>query len=358
MESIMNNFDIDKPLPSVIAIKCVENHLYRIGLSLFSFGSLKRNRFHNPFLISFIICVQMLRAIIVIFMKEDKYRLLLIGDFAYFLNCRNFINSVTIMWCSLALCSQLLHYWKYYKDESPLYLKPLEMICGLVSPKSIGLINREHINQLLKNSKLMFKVSKCITFGTSFFCFYFSVIPLVINSSPPLYCIEFLWSLLFTVYCYHSININLSQMTYFYIICLYLKFKLRNANNSIIKSFEGKFKMTNYKMKNILKSLDSIFSEINIHNNDFWSKYLMIVLMLVIIAIDLVLFESLFGKMSLFFRIMLFYSSTVLFLALILLINIASSVSFEAKKSYKLLNKLFITIGNSKQIWIRMKIKA
>jgi hypothetical protein len=35
----MNDFDVDKHLLSVIAIKCAENHLYRIGLSLFSFVS-------------------------------------------------------------------------------------------------------------------------------------------------------------------------------------------------------------------------------------------------------------------------------------------------------------------------------
>ncbi len=60
MESIMNNLDIDKPLPSVIAIKCAENHLYRIGLPLFSSGSQTRNRFHNPFLILFIFLVTIL----------------------------------------------------------------------------------------------------------------------------------------------------------------------------------------------------------------------------------------------------------------------------------------------------------
>jgi hypothetical protein len=147
-------------------------------------------------------------------------------------------------------------------------------------------------------------------------------------------------------------------MTYFYIICLYLKLKLRNANNNIKKSFERKYKMTNNKMKNILKSLDSTISEINIHNNDFWSKYLMIVLMVVIIVFDVVLFESLFGKMNLFFKIILFYVSITLFFLLIILINTASSVSFEAKKSYKMLNKLFINIGNNKQIRIRMRIKV
>jgi hypothetical protein len=358
MDLIMNDFDVDKPLPPIIAIKYAENHLYNIGFSLFSFGSQTRNRFHNPFFISFIICVQILKSITAIFMKEDKYRLLLIGDFTYFINGRYFMNSTTILWGLLVLFSQSLHYWKYYKNESPSYLKPFEMICGLVSPKSIGLIDREVINQLLNKSKLMFQFSKFLTFGASFICFCLSGIPLIINSTPSLYWIEFLWTLFLTVFGYHSFNINLSQMTYFYIICLYLKLKLRNANNCITKTFDRKYKMTNHKMKNILISLDSIISEINTHNNDLWSKYLMIVLILVIITLDLVLFESIFGKMSLFFKIILFYASIVLFLLLIILINTASSVSFEAKKTYKILNKLFITIGNNKQISIRMRIKV
>jgi hypothetical protein len=37
MHSIINDLDVDKPLPSVIAIKSAENHLYSIELSLFSF---------------------------------------------------------------------------------------------------------------------------------------------------------------------------------------------------------------------------------------------------------------------------------------------------------------------------------
>jgi hypothetical protein len=37
MDSIVNDWDFDKSLPSVIGIKSAENYLYRIGLSLFSF---------------------------------------------------------------------------------------------------------------------------------------------------------------------------------------------------------------------------------------------------------------------------------------------------------------------------------
>jgi hypothetical protein len=75
-----------------------------------------------------------------------------------------------------------------------------------------------------------------------------------------------------------------------------------------------------------------------------------------IISLDLTLFESIFGEMSLFFKIIVFYGSTNFSLLLVVLINTASSVSFEANKSYKLLNKLFIT--KNKQLSIRMRIKV
>jgi hypothetical protein len=64
------------------------------------------------------------------------------------------------------------------------------MICGLVSPKSIGLINGEHINQLLNKSKIIYKVLNFVTIGTTFTGFCISGIPLIINSSFSLFLIE------------------------------------------------------------------------------------------------------------------------------------------------------------------------
>ncbi len=145
-------------------------------------------------------------------------------------------------------------------------------------------------------------------------------------------------------------------MTYFYVICLYLKLKLRNANNSIRNSFKKKYKISNHRMKNILISLDFIISKINTYNNDLWSKYLMIVLMLIIIVFDILLLQLIFGKFSFLFKMIFFYVSCLVFLFLIILITTSSSVSFETNKSYKLLNKLFITYN--KQISIHMKIKV
>ncbi len=90
----------------------------------------------------------------------------------------------------LVLFSQILHYWKYYKNEIPSYLKPLEMIFGLVSSKSIGLLDREDINELLKNYKIIIQVSKFVSFVASFSAFCKLVIPSIINSLVELYLIE------------------------------------------------------------------------------------------------------------------------------------------------------------------------
>jgi hypothetical protein len=233
------------------------------------------------------------------------------------------------------------------------------MISGLVSPKSIGFTNREDINQLLKKFNLMFKFSKLMIIRLGFAGFRVSLMPFIINSTFPLIFFEIFWALFYGSYVYFTSNITLSQMTYFFIICLYLKLKLRNANNNIRKYFEKKYKMTYHKMKNILISLDSIVSEINTYNNDLWSKYLMIVLILVILVVDLVFFEVFFKKkkkMNFFFKMILFYCSSTAFLILIIVINTASSASFEANKSYKQLNKLF-TVDN-KQLSIRIRIKV
>jgi hypothetical protein len=110
------------------------------------------------------------------------------------------MNASIILFAFLALSSQMLHYWKYYKKESPSYLKPFEMISGLVSPKSIGLINREHINQLLNKSKLMFNFSRIMIIGMTFGCFCISFVPLIINSSFEFILVEIFWTLLYTTH--------------------------------------------------------------------------------------------------------------------------------------------------------------
>jgi hypothetical protein len=138
----MIDFDEDKPLLSLIVIKYAENHLFRFRFSVFSFGSQIRKRFNNPLFILFIICVQILKSITAIIIKEDKHRLLLIGDFNHFLNARYFMNLAKIPGVVWLYCHK---------------------------------------------SKIMFEFSRNPIIGICFTCFFFSRIPLIINSSFELY---------------------------------------------------------------------------------------------------------------------------------------------------------------------------
>jgi hypothetical protein len=88
---------------------------------------------------------------------------------------------------------------------------------------------------LLKKSKLVFEISTKIIIGISFVDLCLSFIWFYINSSFSLYSIHIFWSLLLSAFGYFT-NITSSQITYFYIVCLCLKLKLRNVNNSITKT--------------------------------------------------------------------------------------------------------------------------
>jgi hypothetical protein len=89
---------------------------------------------------------------------------------------------------------------------------------------------------LLNKSKLMFEISTKIMIGMSFVDLCLSLIWFRINCSFSLYSIHIFWSLLLWAFGYFTTNITFSQMTYLYIICLYLKLKLTNSNNSIKKT--------------------------------------------------------------------------------------------------------------------------
>jgi hypothetical protein len=89
---------------------------------------------------------------------------------------------------------------------------------------------------LINKSKLTFEISTKIIKGMSFAELCLSLIWFRIKCSFSLYSIHVFWSLLLSFFGYFTTNITFSQMTYFFIICLYLKLKLINANNSITKT--------------------------------------------------------------------------------------------------------------------------
>jgi hypothetical protein len=118
-------------------------------------------------------------------MTEDNERIsIIIGDFSHFLGLRIHINLTSCLFFLLALTSQLIYFYNYMKGIKPTYFKVFEMMSGLISPKSIGLTNKEEIYKMLKVYKILFKICELNarilvpTIG-----FLLSIIPYAMNCS-------------------------------------------------------------------------------------------------------------------------------------------------------------------------------
>jgi hypothetical protein len=67
---------------------------------------------------------------------------------AHSLNAKIHYNISGILITILVLFSQMIHYYNYKKGIKSLCFKPFEMISGLVSPKSVGLVEKRRFSKL------------------------------------------------------------------------------------------------------------------------------------------------------------------------------------------------------------------
>ncbi len=149
-------------------------------------------------------------------------------------------------------------------------------------------------------------------------------------------------SLLFACGAHHVLTIIVWQVVYFYFICRYIRIKLKNSNELISQTLKKSQKTSLLSIERVINSLDSIYVEIDDYNSNFWSKYLLIIWLIFGSYIVTCLFCLLFVK-DLISKLIMGYTFFVSVLNFLFVINTASSVNYEAKKSYKLLNSFMAT---------------
>ena len=178
MDSKKKKINVNRVLPLHLVNKSAGSDLYRIGLSLFPFGSQKRKRIYNPYIIFSINVMFILRSILLLSLNDDNYNnYLYMGDYAFFLDkeLSIYLNCVILFVLFFLIVSHLMHFWYYKKDIKPSYLKPFEMMSGLVSPKSIGLTDTDVVYRLIKTSKTLLIILKIsvIIINLKNICHYF-----------------------------------------------------------------------------------------------------------------------------------------------------------------------------------------
>ena len=157
----MESIDVNKKLPQNLIIKSAENKLLSIGLIFRNNvnGNEFRSILYNPIFIFSIMSIGMTKMMVSLLLPEDhEYIFKIIGDWIYLLGIRIYGNTAGVLYISLAIISQIIYYYNYKNDIKPTFLKVFQMMSGLVSPKSIGLTNKEQIYKILKLSKILFNL--------------------------------------------------------------------------------------------------------------------------------------------------------------------------------------------------------
>jgi hypothetical protein len=341
-ENMVENFDPSELLPPEVLVTSAGSHLYRIGLSHFPYGWKRRKKFHNPLLIALLNVIFVAKCVTSLLISEENPELFIIlFDFSYFVNSRIHVNICVSFVAILTLVSQLLHYINYKKNIKPSYLKPFDMISGLVSPKSIGLTNKVKIYKLLKISKQLFFICDITDKLVPILFLTICILPMIkVCSLKQLVLYIIPMNMIFIFSAYIAFSIILYQMVYFYLICYYITIKTNECNNKIRNYLKNGIALNNKRAKNLITELNSIYSEIEDYNQNYWSKYLFWVWILFATIINMFIYLSIFSRVNFILRFVYIYGSIVVIITLILIINSASSVYLEVNKSYQLIYSL------------------
>jgi len=212
-------FNPSEPLPPELLVTSAGSHLYRIGLSHFPFGWKRRKKIHYPLLIALLNAIILVKSITSLLLTEENPELfILLFDFSFFLNARIHYNICVTVIMILTLISQILHYVDYKKGLKPSYLKPFEMMLGLVSSQSIGLTNKVKIYKLVKLSKQLFLFCDFICEKVvPIFSLMTSTLPMIkVCSLKQMVFYIIPMNIVYAFGCYTSYNIILYQMVYFF----------------------------------------------------------------------------------------------------------------------------------------------
>ena len=151
---------------------------------------------------------------------------------------------------------------------------------------------------------------------------------------------------------YHSFHLLLLHLIYFYIICYYLRIKIRALNDSLERRRNAFIILFNY---------HKLYKEIQDYNENFWSMFLLCIWLLLGALFIVTIFMSIFVSFNFIVKLIIIYGCSLYGLIFFFIIFTASSVQFEVKKSYKLLNKLYLNILfnelNNRIIHLKIKVR-
>ena len=365
MANIMD-FNPSKPLPEELRYESADKHLYRIGLCLTKDEELLRRRkwFNQPFVVFTAFIMFLTERLITTFIENNHNLYVIFGDWPRLLGFGGlYVGAVYILITLLAIGWQLIYLYNYSTGVEPTFLKVFHMMSGSLTPSAVGLKNKQNI---IKLTRQMEKYCKIMQFNAEYVgsiaCAFVSPLGYLLSTSlisAVLFGIPN--TLLLIQYTFYFWEVISYQMIYIHFVCKYLKLKIDELNESLSELSDKQRVNTFRAIETILKSHDSLYTEINEYNKTFFSKIYLIFWSTFGSATVFFLYISLFTNMLFYVRVLVVYF-LILFMAIFLfVIFTASSVNTKSFDSYSRLNRLYLSVSknqNRNHFAVQTKIKV
>jgi hypothetical protein len=148
---------------------------------------------------------------------------------------------------------------------------------------------------------------------------------------------------LFTAIAVNYIScLMLWPFVYFYLICRYIKIKIKQQNDFISKAIVERKPINSTKILRSIHKFNAIYSEINEYNNQFWSLYLLSIWLIFGSLIIFLSYFFFFAELTIILKVFFGYAFVLITSIFLFIISNASSVNYEANKIYKLLNQIIV----------------
>ena len=335
----------DMPLSPELVIPSIDNLNYRIGLSFYSISERPvRLIINNPFIVFGILTIFLIKLLVPMLLGDEYERVFkVLSDLGYLVGIRQQFDLFLVILTLITMCSQLLYYYNFRKKINPTFLRVFQMMSGsrVITPKSLGLTDQEQIKRLLKITKRMYYAIFINNIVFPLFAFIMNLILSCADSS------SYLEGLIYGVpngilvafFCVYFANIVFHQCFEFFIICLYLKIRIRELNQRLLGLNSREFR----DIRKTLGSYDSLIAEIDEYNTTFWSKFLLLFWFGIGFDITLLLYVIIYLPLNLVVLLIAIYGLVVYCIIYFLIIFTASSVNCCAFETYKILNTVFIS---------------
>ena len=346
----MSHFNPSKRLPETLAIKSLNNQLYRLGLCTESYTDIDkwkdRDFINNPLLIATIILIQAIKSVANLII-DDNWLFIITGDFGRILGFRVYYNSAVLLFAILNLSTMLIWCVNKLNGVDAKFLNIFRMLSGEIAPITIGLIEEKSIITMIKRTKMLVKIAEFNSkkVATSIVTILTMVTYLFNATLVETLVFGVINCILFSLFACYGFMLLLFHGFYFYIVCYFIRSKIK-INNELLLQMNVSKKI----LVKICNNFDLIYTEINDYNSKFWSKYFLVFWTTLGTLNVFLLYIAVFVDLVIIYKLMFFYVFTLFLVFFLFVILSASSVNRESNNTYKILNSLFVFHYSNKNL--------